>query len=111
MNDWVVLAAVLAMGIMGVTQLYINARTKQKMEHYIVEFHTLKGMYSTLVLRVKDLNKFNDDVLAHTTEVIDNDRSILNDVNRLMAETEKLHDCIRAGISNKTVGSDTEPGE
>lgn len=111
MNDWVAVASVAIMAILGVTQLYVNARTKQKMERYIVEFHTLKHMYDTLVQRVKDLNRFNDDVLAHTSAVIDNDRSILNDVNRLMAETEKLHDYIRAGVSDKAVGSDPKPGE
>ena len=114
-NDWIVLASVVIMAIMVVTQLFVNAKAKQKMDQYIIEFHTLEHMYDLLVTRVKEVTELNGEILDHAHEVLANDQEILNDAKKVLAETEELRDRVKEGVRErsmyKTLGSDLESGE
>lgn len=110
-NDWMVLVGSVLLFICVASQSYVNAKTREEMRVYRGKVFELMHMYEAVNSQLKDVTALNGRILALNDEVIKNDESILNDVKRLTAETEKLHDYIRAGVNDKAVGSDPKPGE
>ena len=110
-NDWMVLVGSVLLFICVASQIYVNTKTREEMRVYRGKFFELTHMYEAVNSQLKDVTDLNGRILALNDEVIKNDESILNDVKRLTAETEKLHDYIRAGVNDKAVGSDPKPGE
>ena len=110
-SEWLALAGYAVILVCIILQISFDSKTREEMRVYRNKFFELTHMYEVVNTRLKEVTDLNDRILALNDEVIKNDESILNDVKRLTAETEKLHDYIRAGVSNKAIGSDPEPGE
>lgn len=110
-SDWLVLVGYVVILICIILQISFDSKTREEMRVYRGKFFELTHMYEAVNTRLKEVTDLNNKILALNDEVIKNDESILNDVKRLTAETEKLHDYIRAGVSDKAVGSDPKPGE
>ena len=110
-NDWMVLVGSVLLFICVASQIHVNTKTREEMRVYRDRFFELTHMYEAVNAQLKDVTDLNGRILTLNDQVIKNDESILNDVKRLTAETEALHNDIRTGISSKTVGSYSESGE
>lgn len=110
-NDWLILAGYVVILICVIIQISFDSKTREEMRVYRGKFFELTHMYEAVKAQLKDVTDLNGRILALNDFVIKNDESILNDVKSLTAETEKLHDYIRAGVSDKALGSDPKSGE